>query len=97
MIGDNIAVLLPPGQLKILPLGKSEICIGGILVTGVASDERTVLCLIWILAIVQSVGQALLDGFILIQMHGDNAGCCQCDSPPSKQNKSSCCFEAARA
>ena len=90
LIGDHIAVLPAAGQLKILAFGKRKFCICGLRVAGIGADQLALLGLIRIFAVIQSVGQALPDGFSLVLMHGDNACCCHIGSPPFSKKKGSC-------
>lgn len=73
LIGDNVAVLPAPGQLKILVLGKRKFYIGSIWVAGIGTDIFAGFRLVGIPAIIQPVEQALPNGFAFVQMHGNNA------------------------
>lgn len=89
LIGDHIAVLPAPGQQKILPLGKCKISARRLRVTGIGADQFAIFRLVRIFAIVQSLGQALLDGFALVQVQGNNAGGCYGALPPLQWHKKS--------
>lgn len=45
LIGNHIAFLLPACELHILPLGKEELCIRCMRVTGIGGYQLTTVCL----------------------------------------------------
>ncbi len=82
LIGDHIAVLFAPGDGSVLPLCKKKLRIGGVRVTLVCGDQFVFLGFVGVHRIVGALGQALCDGFALVLMHGNDAGCGDDDSPP---------------
>ena len=70
---DHVVPLFPPGDGLVLPLGVKELGVGGFRVAFVGGDQLAALCLVWILGVVDAVGQAVGNRLALINVHGNDA------------------------
>ena len=73
LIGDHVALLLPADEGFVLPLGEQKLRIGGFGVALIGGDQLAALCLVWILGVVDAVGQAVGNRLALINVHGNDA------------------------
>ena len=78
--GDN-AISITERFFK--PLGKKKLRIGGVRITLVCGDQFILLGFVGVHRVVGALGQALRDGFALVLMHGNDAGCGDIASPPN--------------
>ena len=74
LIGNHIVVLFPPGKLQILALGKQELCIYGVRVTGIGCHQLAAVRLVRVHAVIRPVLQRLRDRLALVGVHCDDAG-----------------------
>ena len=73
LIGDHVALLLPPGDGLVLPLGEKKLRVGGFRVAFVGGDQLTALRLFRILGIVDAVSQAVGNRLAVTDVHGNDA------------------------
>ena len=72
MVGDHIIhALVPPGQVRILPLGQKKFCISNPGVTLIAINEFPKIRFLWILHIINDVrnGRGNIPAFSYMQRH----------------------------
>ena len=73
LIGDHVVPLLPPCDGLVLPLGVKKLRVGGFWVAFVGGDQLAALCLVWILGVVDAVGQAVGNRLAVTDVHGNDA------------------------
>ena len=73
LIGDHVVPLLPPGDGLVLALGVKKLRISGFGVALIGGDQLAALRLIWILGIVDAVGQAVGNRLAVTDVHGNDA------------------------
>ena len=73
LVGDHVALLLPPGDALILAPGKSKLRRCRVRITGVGGDKFAIICLVRVFTVAGPVGKTLSGGPPLAYVHGDNA------------------------
>ena len=81
LVGNNITRNNPTCDLQILSLGCSKFSRYGFGVTHIAADQFTACSFLFVLCIVRSVFQTLLNRFSFVLMHGNQSGRSHMPSP----------------
>ncbi len=73
LVGNHVALLLPPGDALVLAPGKGKLRRCRVGVAGVGGDKLAAICLVRVFAVADPAGKTLSGGPALAYVHGDNA------------------------